>query len=457
MTHEALQADYLVVGSGAMGLAFTDELLKQRPGDSVVLVDQRAKPGGHWNDAYRFVSLHQPAAFYGVNSLSLGSGGAALATGSEVLTYYERVLTRLLASGRVQYLPMCSYQGEGRVESLIAPGKGYSVEARKKTVDSTYMKVEVPATTPPRYQVAEGVSLVPPNELPRLSGAHSSYVVIGAGKTGMDAVLFLLGQAVDPSAITWIMSNDAWLLDRDTLTPGRTLGWFVDQLELIQNSQTLEEVFLETEKAQSFMRLDPSVWPTKFRCATVNREELAALRGVENVVRKGRVKRIEPSIIVLEQGEIATSDDALHVDCTADGLAKRPARPIFAGDTITLQSVFMCQQVFSAALIAYVETRYQDDARKNELCQVVPHPEFNLDYLAAMATSNMNFDRWGRELGGWLKRSRLSLAHHEPFLRLLVNTWRAKKVGRPAVERMHQILSAEVAKMKEQVSVDAAE
>ena len=445
MAEETRVADYLVVGAGAMGLAFADELLKQQPGDTIVLVDERAKPGGHWNDAYRFVSLHQPAAFYGVNSLSLGPGGAALATGSEVLTYYEQVIAKLEATGRVQYLPMCRYRGDGHVESLIAPGRSYRVTARKKTVDSTYMKVEVPATTPPRYEVAEGVALVPPNELPRIAHPRSGYVVIGAGKTGMDAVLFLLGQGVAAADITWIMSNDAWLLDRSTLTPGRTIGWFIGQLEQVLQSNNLEEVFLQTEKAGSFMRLDPSVWPTKFRCATVDRGELAALRSVEKVIRLGRVKRIEPSTITLDDGEIATSTDALHVNCTADGLAKRPPRPVFAGDTLTLQSLFMCQQVFSAALIAYVESLDQAEEHKNELCQVVPHPEFNRDYLAAMATSNINFDRWGRELAGWLRGSRLSLAHHEPFLRLLVNTWKARRVGIPAVERMQQILGAESA------------
>ena len=29
---------------------------------------QRTNKGGHWNDAYDFVRLHQPAALYGVNS-----------------------------------------------------------------------------------------------------------------------------------------------------------------------------------------------------------------------------------------------------------------------------------------------------------------------------------------------------------------------------------------------------
>ena len=72
------ETDYLVVGAGAMGMAFADELLTQRPSARVALVDRHSRPGGHWNDAYSFVSLHQPAAYYGVNSLPLGRGGSAL-------------------------------------------------------------------------------------------------------------------------------------------------------------------------------------------------------------------------------------------------------------------------------------------------------------------------------------------------------------------------------------------
>ncbi len=445
MSKQQVEVDYLVVGTGAMGLAFADEMLKQRPGTMLALVDERAKPGGHWNDAYRFVSLHQPAAFYGVNSRDLGSGGAALATGNEVLGYFDQVLKSLLATGRVTYLPMCRYQGDGRAVSLLAPDKEYSFSVRQKIVDSTYMKVEVPSTTPPKYAVGDDVDLVPPNALVSIREPRSSYLIIGAGKTGMDATLFLLDQGVDPQSITWIMSNDSWLLDRDALTPGKTIGWFVDQLALIAQSESLEEVFLNTERANSFMRLDPSVWPTKFRCATVNRRELAALRTVENVVRMGRVQRIETSKIILDGGELETTGDALFVDCTADGLAKRPAKPVFQGDSITLQSVFMCQQVFSAALIAYVETLDREESQKNDLCQVVPHPEFTRDYLSAMATSNLNFERWARPIGRWLRASRLSLSHHEPLFRLLRETWRAKRIGRPAVERMNQILSSEPA------------
>ena len=64
--------DYLVIGSGAVGLAFADTLIDESDAH-ITIVDRHGKPGGHWNDAYSFVTLHQPSAFYGVNSLELGS------------------------------------------------------------------------------------------------------------------------------------------------------------------------------------------------------------------------------------------------------------------------------------------------------------------------------------------------------------------------------------------------
>ena len=61
--------DYLVVGAGASGMAFVDTLLAHSPAPvSVVLIDERKQPGGHWNDAYDYATLHQPARNYGVLS-----------------------------------------------------------------------------------------------------------------------------------------------------------------------------------------------------------------------------------------------------------------------------------------------------------------------------------------------------------------------------------------------------
>ena len=68
-----LETDYLIVGSGAVGMAFADTLLAETDAN-IIIVDRYAKPGGHWNVAYPFVTLHQPSQFYGVTSKELSKG-----------------------------------------------------------------------------------------------------------------------------------------------------------------------------------------------------------------------------------------------------------------------------------------------------------------------------------------------------------------------------------------------
>ena len=130
MTRRTLETDYLVVGAGAAGMAFTDSLVTHGQGDALV-VDRRHAPGGHWLEAYPFVRLHQPSAYYGVNSLPLGSetidtsgpnaGYYEQASAAEICGYYARVMEqRFLASGRVRYFPMCEYTGAGRFVSRLS-------------------------------------------------------------------------------------------------------------------------------------------------------------------------------------------------------------------------------------------------------------------------------------------------------------------------------------------------
>ena len=124
----------------------------------------------------------------------------------------------------------------------------------------------------------------------------------------------------------------------------------------------------------------------------------------------GRVVRLTPEQIELEKGSIPTPPNALFVNCTADGLEKLPARPIFDGDRITLQTVRGCQQVFSAALIAHIETLDRPDADKNAVCLVDPHPDDALDYLKIIKSWVGAEMRWAAdpELFAWLSKSRLS-------------------------------------------------
>jgi cation diffusion facilitator CzcD-associated flavoprotein CzcO len=58
---QSIEADYLVIGAGAMGMAFVDTLIAETDA-TVVLVDRNDQPGGHWVSAYPFVRLHQLAS-----------------------------------------------------------------------------------------------------------------------------------------------------------------------------------------------------------------------------------------------------------------------------------------------------------------------------------------------------------------------------------------------------------
>ena len=65
-----LDCDYLIVGAGGTGMSFLEELISSSRDLTAVLVDCRPGPGGHWNDAYSWVRLHQPSLIYGLNSRS---------------------------------------------------------------------------------------------------------------------------------------------------------------------------------------------------------------------------------------------------------------------------------------------------------------------------------------------------------------------------------------------------
>lgn len=130
-----LQCDYLVIGSGATGMAFVDEIIHKSNNINIVLVDKRAKPGGHWVDAYDFVRLHAPAAWYGVNSRPLGSGGADLTSKYQILAYYELVMEELLSTGRLTYLSQCHYLGDGKIKSLLDEDIEYQVNLSTNNID----------------------------------------------------------------------------------------------------------------------------------------------------------------------------------------------------------------------------------------------------------------------------------------------------------------------------------
>jgi hypothetical protein len=423
MNPSPLTADYVVVGAGAVGMALADTLVAESEA-SVILVDRRAHPGGHWNDAYPFVRLHGPSAIYGVNSMPLGSGRVdesglnqglhELASGAEILDYYQRVLhERLLASGRVTWLPLHDVDPQGVAVSLVN-GERQQLVARQRWVDATRADTQVPATHGPRFAVAEGVRCLTPTELVQHREPAAGYVIVGGGKTAMDTALWLLGQGVDPDGITWIRPREAWVLNRANVQPAApfalpTLAAMVNELEIARDAASLPELFERLEAARLLQRIDTSVEPTMYRCAILSEAELAQLRRIRRVVRLGHVRAIEPHRIVLDQGEIATSPAQVHVHCSAAGLPRGPMEPIFQGARVVPQYVRRCSPTFSAAFVAHLELSPLSDEQSNALAEPVPLPQVPLDWLRMHLHTARNQLSWAQhpELQDWFRRSRL--------------------------------------------------
>ena len=421
------ETDYLIIGTGAIGMAFADVILSETNA-SMVLVDRYAKPGGHWNVAYPFVRLHQPSAFYGVSSRELGTGQievgglndglGELASGAEVSAYFEAVMRQqFVPSGRVHYFPMSNFEGKsgdkiGEFTSLVT-GKTTRVKYKKR-VDCTHLKTSVPSTHTPNFTVADGVRFIPLNDLPKISEQPESFVVIGAGKTGIDACLWLLEHGVNPDDIRWIMPRDAWLIDRKNTQPtieffGDTMEAQAAQFESIASASSIEDMFDKLEACGYFLRIYTDTRPEMFHGATISQAEVEELRRIKNVVRLGRVSAIERDKIVLDKGDIPTTPNTLHIDCSARAIANVELKPIFQGDLITPQMVRSYQPVFSAAFIAHIEATREDEAEKNRLCGVVPLPNHDTDYLRFTAAFMMNQYIWGqdKEIRNWLLENRL--------------------------------------------------
>jgi hypothetical protein len=348
-----LTTDYLVVGSGAAGMTFADQLLTETDAN-IMIVDRHHMPGGHWNDAYSFVRLHQPSAFYGVGSRQLGSdrldqfglnkGYYELASGAEIISYFDKLMNeRFLPSGRVHYFPMCDYQGDGEFVSRLS-GEPRQVVFRKRLVLANFLDTQVPSTHTPSFEVAEGVKLVTPNRLPASAPEHQRYVILGGGKTAMDVGIWLLQMGARPENIRWILPRDSWLQNRETTQPGevffeRTAGGMAHQLEAAAEANSVDDLFERLEQRGQMLRIDRTVSPTVYRGATLSVLEVEVLSTIKDVIRKGYVRRIDRDKIRLDQGTIDGAPGDLYVDCTAKAFGRRPSVPVFDRDRITIQPV----------------------------------------------------------------------------------------------------------------------
>ncbi|MGH2854274.1 MAG: NAD(P)-binding protein [Solirubrobacteraceae bacterium] len=456
-----ISTDYLVVGAGARGLAFADALVAEMDVE-VTVIDRREVPGGHWADAYPFVRLHTPSAYYGVNALALGgdrvdqygenAGYYERATGTEVFEHFAGAAARLAETGRGRVLTRHEHLGarnDGEQVRDLSTGALHDVVVRRKVVDARYLEASIPATHTPAFEVAPGVRLVPINDLPAAAQSDCSYAVLGSGKTAVDACIWLLDNHVDPGRIRWIRPRDAWFYDRSHFQPLEQIGAIMEgnalDAEAAAHAANVEDLFERLETSGRVVRIDPA-WPaTMYRGTMLSARELAALRQIADVVRLGRVRRIEADRIVLERGETETGPDVVHVDCTALGLNDAPATPIFQSGRIVLQEVRHLSPCFNAALVGFVEAHRDDDVDKNRLCPPNPYANGIEDWPRMMSRTWRTEGRWLSEpdLSAWVAQSRLNLLRalpehaEEPSVQTAVKRYLTHV--RAAIERLKQL------------------
>ena len=236
-------------------------------------------------------------------------------------------------------------------------------------------------------------------------------MIIGAGKTGADACLWLLENGVDPSTIIWVRPRDAWFFSRANFQGGaQTLGSFATQLGVVAKAKSLEEVFTGLEAAGQVMRIDQDYWPTMFRFATTTTGEVELLRQITSVVRLGRVVRIDEDGLILEKGSITPTGEWLYVDCSASGIPIRPPLPVFDRDRLTLQYIlYTGQPTYSAALTAFIELGGDDDEHKNSICTPLPVTGDLLDVPRNLLRDLEVRERWFMDdrIRDWMAQSRL--------------------------------------------------
>lgn len=378
-----IDADYLVVGAGAMGMAFTDALIDHADA-RVALVDRRHGVGGHWLEAYPFVRLHQASAFYGVASTLLGGGQLQQsgpeeglqerATQPEICAYYDRMLTRMLDSGKVDFFPNSEFVGERALVSSIS-GERVQVPERCRVVDARYLAPDIPAETPPPFGVADDARVLAVNDLARLEQAPSQYVIAGAGKTATDACIWLLARGVDPDRIAWVRPRDPWMFNRAMVQPDPAIftSMVADIMQAAGESSSRDDLFLRLEAAGVMLRIDRTVTPTMAKAPTLAAWELEQLRTLENVVRRGHLEGVDRGKLAFADGSLRVADDAVVVHCAADGLKYPPLVPVWGDEAITLQPIRAGFPCFGAALTGYVEATRDADDEKNRLCPPSPY------------------------------------------------------------------------------------
>jgi hypothetical protein len=388
-----LECDYLIVGAGSSPLAFVDTLLTELPKSKVILIDKKGAPGGHWVHAYGFVRLHQPSIVYGISSKQLEGNWLKLmfakfmlpwthrASKQELLTYYDSFVDEKVASKQLQFYPHSVYDFDKKERtdngihyfSSVDGSVSYKVKVNSKFIDGTQGECIIPYDSPLQFPVDEGVRVMTPNQIydavqekgdTKRALVKNKYVVLGAGKTGMDCIVYLQREMkIDPSNIAWVIANDVWMSNGGA--SGNPMEW---PKVMAEHHNDINKASLAMEKQGKFVRLDETILPTQFRFPVIQPGDFKLLKKVKTIIRRGRataIRRNYKSEVVVEFGgnhspwdAFAPVENCVFVHATSPGPFnnKDTSQPIFeSSKKMNLDLLFAPPVTFSMSCLAKIE------------------------------------------------------------------------------------------------------
>ena len=296
------------------------------------------------------------------------------------------------------------------------------------------------------------VRCVPAGALARYDQRPDDFVVIGAGKTAIDTCVWLLEQGVDPDSILWVKPREGWWLNRKFYQPGTLLPDLFRgvgiQLEAMAQATSIDDLHARLEAQRFFLRIDTAEMPSMVRGAVISESELELVRRIKNVIRLGHVQKIGQDTITLDQGQVPTSLQTLHIHCAARGLPRPPLRPIFEPGRITVQPFMWGFACYQFALLGTAEALLESDDEKNKLFPPISYWDSNKDYLSSFL-ANMAHDRARSAypaLANWAKTSRLNplgeIGQHSDDPSVIAARELIKRYGAEAAGKLVTLLRA---------------
>ena len=186
----------------------------------------------------------------------------------------------MLESGRVELLANCEYVGDRR-SSRASPASGSRCRERCRIVDARYLAPDIPADTPPPFEVADGARVIPVNDLAASGGGAEPVRHRGVGQD-RDRRLRLAAGARRRPRRDLLGAAPRPLDAQPGRGPARSGGLpghgRRHRCRRRPSAASLDDLFLRLEEAGVMLRIDRSVTPTMAKAPTLATWELDLLR-----------------------------------------------------------------------------------------------------------------------------------------------------------------------------------